>query len=56
MPKYKATFYYATARYSYACVALEEGIADIPDAPEFADPAYRTIFQFYERLNAAVNG
>ena len=24
-------------------------MADIPEVPEFSDPAYRTIFQFYER-------
>lgn len=33
----------------YAWVALEEPAADIPHIPEFSDPAYRTIFQFYER-------
>jgi phenylpropionate dioxygenase-like ring-hydroxylating dioxygenase large terminal subunit len=49
MPDYKTTAYHATARYGYAWVALEEPVADIPDVPEFADPAYRTIFQFYER-------
>ena len=49
MPDYKTTAYHATARYGYAWVALDEPIADIPDVPEFADPAYRTIFQFYER-------
>ena len=48
MPDYKTTAYNATARYGYAWVALDEPIADIPDVPEFADPAYRTIFQFYE--------
>jgi phenylpropionate dioxygenase-like ring-hydroxylating dioxygenase large terminal subunit len=49
MPDYKITAYQATARYGYAWVALEEPLADIPEVPEFADPAYRTIFQFYER-------
>ena len=49
MRDYKTTAYYATARYGYAKVGLEEAIADISDVPEFADPAYRTIFQFYER-------
>ena len=48
MPDYKTTAHHATARYGYAWVALEEPIADIPDVPEFTDPAYRTIFQFYE--------
>ena len=28
--------------------ALDEPIADIPDIPEFSNPAWRTIFQFYE--------
>jgi phenylpropionate dioxygenase-like ring-hydroxylating dioxygenase large terminal subunit len=37
------------ARYGYAWVALEDPVADIPAVPEFSDPAYRTIFQFYER-------
>jgi phenylpropionate dioxygenase-like ring-hydroxylating dioxygenase large terminal subunit len=37
-----------TARYGHAWVALEEPIADIPSVPEFDDPAFRTIFQFYE--------
>ena len=49
MLDYKTTAYHATVRYGYAWVALEEPIADIPDVPEFAYPAYRTIFQFYER-------
>ena len=49
MPDYKTTAYHATARYGYAWVSLEEPLADIPDVPEFSDPAYRTIFQFYER-------
>ncbi|MES2510465.1 MAG: aromatic ring-hydroxylating dioxygenase subunit alpha [Pseudomonadota bacterium] len=49
MPDYKTTSYHCMARYGYAWVALEEPIADIPDIPEFSDPAYRTIFQFYER-------
>ena len=48
-PDYKTTAYGCTARYGYAWVALEEPVGDVPDIPEFADPAYRTIFQFYER-------
>jgi phenylpropionate dioxygenase-like ring-hydroxylating dioxygenase large terminal subunit len=36
-------------RYGYAWVALDEPIADIPAMPEFEDPSFRTIFQFYER-------
>jgi phenylpropionate dioxygenase-like ring-hydroxylating dioxygenase large terminal subunit len=46
---YKTTAYHCTARYGYAWVSLEEPVADIPDIPEFTDPAYRTIFQFHER-------
>ncbi len=49
LPDYKTTAYHCKARFGYAWVALEEPLADIPDIPEFADPAYRTIFQFYER-------
>ena len=41
--------YRCVARYGYAWVALEEPIAPIPEVPEFGDPAWRTIFQFYER-------
>ena len=48
-PDYKTTAYACTARYGYAWVALEDPVGEIPDIPEFADPAYRTIFQFYER-------
>jgi phenylpropionate dioxygenase-like ring-hydroxylating dioxygenase large terminal subunit len=48
-PDYKTTAYHCTARYGYAWVALEDPIADIPAIPEFDNPGYRTIFQFYER-------
>jgi len=44
----KAIEHHATALYSYVSVALEEPFAYLPGAPEFADPARRTIFQFYE--------
>ena len=47
-PEYKTTAYHCTARYGYAWVALEDPIADIPEVPEFDNPDYRTIFQFYE--------
>ncbi|CAN5864939.1 aromatic ring-hydroxylating dioxygenase subunit alpha [soil metagenome] len=47
-PDYKTPAYHCTARYGFAWVALEDPIADIPAIPEFDDPAYRTIFQFYE--------
>lgn len=40
--------YHCTARYGYAWVALEDPIADIPPAPEFDAPGWRTIFQFHE--------
>lgn len=45
--------YRCVAKYGYAWVALvgpdEEPLAPIPEVPEFDDPGYRTIFQFYER-------
>jgi phenylpropionate dioxygenase-like ring-hydroxylating dioxygenase large terminal subunit len=46
--EYATPAYRCTARYGYAWVALEAPIAEIPPVPEFDDPAYRTIFQFYE--------
>ena len=49
IPKdYKTPAYHCKAAYGYAWVALEEPIADIAPIPEFTDPAFRTIFQFYE--------
>lgn len=45
---YKTTAYHAQGKYGYAWVALEAPLTDVPEVPEFADPAYRTIFQFYE--------
>ena len=53
MPDYKTTAYHCKAQYGYAWVALDDPIADIPDIPEFADPGYRTIFQFYERWHTS---
>ena len=35
--------------YGYAWVALEEPLLPVPDVPEGRDPAFRTIFQFYEK-------
>ena len=52
-PDYKTTAYHCTSRYGYAWVALEDPIADIPDIPEFSNPAWRTIFQFYETWNTS---
>ena len=46
---YKTTAYRCQAKYGYAWVALDKPLAEIPDVPEFTDPGYRTIFQFYER-------
>ena len=40
--------YRCVAKYGYAWVALDEPVSPIPEIPEFDDPAYRTIFQFYE--------
>lgn len=50
---YRTKAYHCTARYGYAWVALEDPVADIPAIPEFDDPAYRTIFQFYETWNTS---
>lgn len=50
---YATRAYHCQARYGYAWVALEDPIADIPPVPEFADPAYRTIFQFHERWSTS---
>jgi phenylpropionate dioxygenase-like ring-hydroxylating dioxygenase large terminal subunit len=47
-PDYCTPAYRCVARYGYAWVALEEPIAPMPHVPEFDDPAFRTIFQFYE--------
>jgi phenylpropionate dioxygenase-like ring-hydroxylating dioxygenase large terminal subunit len=46
---YRTPAYRCVAKYGYAWVALEEPIAPLPHIPEFDDPAYRTIYQFYER-------
>ena len=45
---YKTTAYHCEGRYGYAWVALDEPLEPIPPIPEFGDPAYRCIFQFYE--------
>ena len=50
---YKTPAYHCTARYGYAWVSLEEPLFDIPPVPEFEDPAWRTIFQFYETWNTS---
>ena len=50
---YKTPAYHCTARYGYAWVSLEEPLFDIPPVPEFDDPAWRTIFQFYETWNTS---
>jgi phenylpropionate dioxygenase-like ring-hydroxylating dioxygenase large terminal subunit len=44
----RTSAYHCKSAYGYAWVALEDPIADIPAMPEFSDPQYRTIFQFYE--------
>jgi phenylpropionate dioxygenase-like ring-hydroxylating dioxygenase large terminal subunit len=51
--EYRTPAYGCAAKYGYAWVALEAPIAPIPEVPEFDDPAYRTIFQFYERWNTS---
>ena len=40
--------YYATERYGYVWIALEEPLFDIPEIPEYSDPAYRQIHEFAE--------
>jgi phenylpropionate dioxygenase-like ring-hydroxylating dioxygenase large terminal subunit len=35
-------------RYGVVWVALEEPLRDIPELPEYDDPAYRRVFEFYE--------
>jgi len=46
--QFKTTAYRCTGRYGYAWVCLGDPIDDIPSIPEFDDPGFRTIFQFYE--------
>jgi phenylpropionate dioxygenase-like ring-hydroxylating dioxygenase large terminal subunit len=46
--QFKTTAYHCQARYGYAWVALDDPIDPIPDVPEFDDPQFRCIFQFYE--------
>ena len=38
-----------TERYGVVWVALEEPLRDIPELPEYDDPAYRRVFEFYDR-------
>ena len=40
--------YRCQALYDYAWVCLDEPLAAPPELPEFADPAYRVVHQFYE--------
>jgi phenylpropionate dioxygenase-like ring-hydroxylating dioxygenase large terminal subunit len=50
IPKdYCTPAFHAVAKYGYVWVALEDPIAPIFELPEFDDPSYRTIFQFYEK-------
>lgn len=39
-------------RYGVVWVALEEPLRDIPELPEYDDPAYRRVFEFYEPWHA----
>jgi phenylpropionate dioxygenase-like ring-hydroxylating dioxygenase large terminal subunit len=39
-------------RHGVVWVALEEPLRDVPDLPEYDDPAYRRVFEFYEPWNA----
>ncbi|WP_179588071.1 aromatic ring-hydroxylating dioxygenase subunit alpha [Pigmentiphaga litoralis] len=40
-------------KYGYVWVALDDPLQPIPDFPEDADPAYRRIFQFYEKWKSS---
>jgi phenylpropionate dioxygenase-like ring-hydroxylating dioxygenase large terminal subunit len=39
-------------RHGVVWVALEEPLRDIPELPEYDDPAYRRVFEFYEPWDA----
>ena len=39
-------------RHGVVWVALEEPLRDIPELPEYDDPAYRRVFEFYEPWQA----
>lgn len=49
VPSIRARAFHAQERYGYVWVALDEPLADIPHIAEEFDPAYRRIFQFYEK-------
>ena len=53
VPNVSARAFHAAERYGYVWVALDEPLAGIPDIPEDSDPAYRRIFQFYEKWDCA---
>ncbi len=53
VPDMKVDAYWCMARYGYAWVSLEEPIEDLFDIPEDRDPAFRRIFQFYEKWQTA---
>lgn len=53
VPRLGVKAFRCQARYGYAWVCLDEPLADIPDFPEDADPAYRRIMQFHETWKTA---
>lgn len=53
-PSYKVTVYACTERYGYAWVCLaDDPVVEIPEIEEVADPAYRSIPEFYETWKCA---
>src|SRR5229473_122490 len=44
--------FHCSERHGVVWVALEEPLRDIPDLPEYDDPAYRRVFEFYEPWQA----
>jgi phenylpropionate dioxygenase-like ring-hydroxylating dioxygenase large terminal subunit len=45
--------FHCQEKYGYVWVALDDPLQPIPEFPEDADPAYRRIFQFYEKWNTS---
>jgi len=53
VPNRSVRAHHCAARYGYAWVALDEPLQPLFDIPEDRDPAYRRIFQFYDRWDTA---
>ncbi len=52
-PNFKVEGFRCVARHGVAWVALEEPLFDIPALPEFDDPGFRLVPEFFETWNAA---